>query len=145
LGYAQLDEILARYDTLSMGGEQFFSVKRGTAEAPTLAVCFGPKRWALLRRESGGDLDVVSHTEPLPIGDKVPPPTMPGFVDDGRGAWTAEVARAHAARLDTDARYLGPLAFEHGEGLDFPALTRRQPPTPKDAAELPAALDPRPF
>jgi hypothetical protein len=144
LSYAQLDAILAGYDALAIGGESFFTIVRGTADAPTFALSLGPKRWVLAWREPDGALTVVSHTEHI-IADHVPPPTMSGLHADGRGAWTAEAARAHAARVEAGATRLGLLAFEHGDGADFPALQRRQPPTPKDAADMPAAFEARPL
>jgi hypothetical protein len=157
LSYAELDTILAGYDALSADGGPWGTVTRGNQTAPSLALCRGPKRWGLMRHTPGGAFEaldehqpddtldaVLDHTEHV-LGGHVPPPTMRHTHPDGRGAWTAEVVRADAQRVADGARGLGRLAFEHGDGGGFPALDRRQPPTPEEAAKLPAALGPEPY
>jgi hypothetical protein len=64
---------------------------------------------------------------------------MPGRNAQGRHDWTAEVARAHADAIKTGRR-VERFAWEHGPGVGFPALRRRQLTAPTELDTLPAAL-----
>jgi len=144
LSYNALDELLAEWDGLAVGGRPFWKVQRDTDDAPTEAVSFGSKRYALCQRDGSGRVHVVSSTASN-LGYE-PPPTMAGRGGDGFPDWCTEVARAHSQRVADGALALGPLAWEADDPADeFPAFERWYPATPDRAATLPEALGARPF
>jgi hypothetical protein len=94
LSWAELDELLASWNALAIDGGEFWSVERGTPEAPLQAISWGPKRYALVQHDAYGTVRVVASTE-FALGVE-PPPTMRARNPDGGHEWATEVARVEA-------------------------------------------------
>jgi hypothetical protein len=138
-----LHEIAESWDSLAVDDGRFWQITEGTPEQPLEIISFGLKRYAVLQRDHDGQLEVTSATEHV-IGTYAAPSTMSGRNREGRHDWTAEVARAHANAAMTGGS-VRRFVWEHGPGVGFPALRRRQLTTPDELAALPEILGRRPF
>ncbi len=133
LSYDEVVSAMASFDRLDPFGDGrgFFEVKaEGTCGV------LGPKKYGILD-ENGS---VVAHTE-SGIGAFAPPPGFGARRDDGKRAFTADIAAAHVkcaggllAQLPWEDRY-----------PDWPAFQRHSYSTPSAAEELPEHFGRRPF
>ena len=136
--WAALDRIMGRFDALAPFGPDVSFFKPALREKDGRALhglVLRVKRYALGTLDDDGNLlELVEATEHGLGGQIEDPPSKPGHAEDGRHAWTREVAaeamRRAIARRRGERRPVGRYAFDDGRER-FPQLKLAQAASPR--------------
>jgi len=145
LPYADLDRLLAGFDTLSPEpGWPVWKRDPKPGEPPMRSVVFGPKRHVEYRGTDEAP-ELVDWTETGLGGMWADPSAMPGRCAEGGRAWSKaavvrEVRYAAAKLADPEHARRDPSPWDAPGGLRFPTLRRLEVTSPALLDTLPAAL-----
>lgn len=149
LSWAQVDDLLARFDALDPFGDgrPFWTVERGTEDQPLHILSLARKRYVKAQRgpEHWEAIGGTVHS----LAGVVEPSTMTGRDADRRPIWTLPVLR-HALLRATAAADGGPLPrfdapWDAPGQAPFPVLRRYTVASPTTLSELSEALGAYPF